>query len=96
VRSRRLAMIKSLSTIDRPLVKGELIVRRSASGSAALHIVIEVRDTHRPRYGTSKDDLKSEKWGGTRLAYKVINPSTGKEISVSETELAAEWELTST
>ena len=46
--------------------------------------VLEVTDTGQRRYGTQK---------GTRKSYRVVNPSTGVELNLSEFEIAAEYTL---
>lgn len=69
----------------RKLQKGDLILRTRSEGCEAPHVVIEVSDTGIPRYGAQK---------GTRLVYRVVNPSTGREICLSEFEIAAEYDVT--
>lgn len=68
----------------RELRKGDLIFRRRSEGSEAPHVVLEVADTGVPRYGTQ---------AGTRLIYRVVNPTTGRELSLSEFEIAAEYDV---
>jgi hypothetical protein len=46
---------------------------------------MEVSDTGIPRYGAQK---------GTRLVYRVVNPTTGRELNLSEFEIAAEYDVT--
>ena len=69
----------------RKLQKVDLILRTRLEGCEAPHVVIEVSDTGIPRYGAQK---------GTRLVYRVVNPSTGREICLSEFEIAAEYDVT--
>jgi hypothetical protein len=76
-RTSRLALPRA-----RELRKGDLLLQRRSEGSEALHVVIEVSDTGVPRYGSHK---------GTRKSYRVVNPSTGAELNLSEFEIAAEY-----
>ena len=76
-RTSRLALPKA-----RELRKGDLLLQRRSEGSEALHVVLEVSDTGIPRYGSQE---------GTRKAYRVVNPSTGLELYLSEFEIAAEY-----
>ena len=68
----------------RKLQKGDLIFRTRSEGSEAPHVVLEVSDTGIPRYGAQK---------GTRLVYRVVNPTTGRELNLSEFEIAAEYDV---
>ena len=68
----------------RELRKGDVLLQRRSEGSEALHVVLEVTDTGQRRYGTQK---------GTRKSYRVVNPSTGVELNLSEFEIAAEYTL---
>ena len=69
----------------RKLQRGDLIFRSRSEGREAPHVVLEVSDTGIPRYGAQK---------GTRLIYRVVNPSTGVELNLSEFEIAAEYDVT--
>jgi hypothetical protein len=68
----------------RELRKGDLLLQRRSEGSEALHVVLEVSDTGVRRYGSEP---------GTRKSYRVVNPSTGVELNLSEFEIAAEYTL---
>jgi hypothetical protein len=68
----------------RELQKGDLILRRRSEGSEKPHVVMEVTDTGIPRYGSQR---------GTRLVYRVVNPATGQELSLSEFEIAGEYDV---
>lgn len=68
----------------REVRKGDLLHQRRSEGSEALHVVLEVSDTGVPRYGSQE---------GTRKLYRVVNPSTGVELNLSEFEIAAEYTL---
>lgn len=69
----------------RELRKGDLLLQRRSEGADALHLVLEVSDTGVPCYGHQND---------TRKSYRVVNTSTGVELSLSEFEVAAEYTLT--
>ena len=79
MKARRMALPKV-----RELRKGDLIFRLRSEGSEAPHVVLEVSDTGIPRYGSQK---------GTRLIYRVVNPTTGRELNLSEFEIAAEYDV---
>ena len=80
--SRRIARLSLPRARD--LRKGDLLFQRRSEGSDALHVVLEVSDTGVPCYGHVND---------TRKSYRVVNPTTGVELNLSEFEVAAEYTL---